>query len=340
MNKRRSKVDENKLRELFKKGYTYKQIGDFFGVSHWCIYKHCKRLGLKRGSGKRRGVPIEVFESEVSTEEFLEAFKQIKTLQEKCITKLDEITLDVDPDIKYIMLCFFADLHLGHLGVDYDLLKEYIKILEETENAYVVFLGDVVDADVYPNWRSYENLPEQLVWKFFESLMIRLRGKIVAVCRGNHEYRLQKLVGVDLAEIILSRLGIPYLSFGGDIRVKAGDITYLIHVIHKTRYRSVINPVHACIRLAHLRTDADIIVHAHYHEPSLAQINIRNKQRVLMTVGTFLTESDYAHSIGLTPSTQRMNFRMPCVILNCRRKEMQGYLDLELARYLLNKLND
>ena len=173
-----------------------------------------------------------------------------------------------------------ADLHIGDLCCDFKLIRERLDYIKETENAYCILNGDLMDTaiassigDTYgANLQPMEQLKHCV--KLFEPI----KDKILAVLPGNHENRVYKSDGLDITELMCAQLGIPqkyspttallFIRFGKNPkRTPYRPLCYTVYVTHGSgggrREGGKVN------RLADLAAivDSDIYIHAHTHLP-------------------------------------------------------------------------
>lgn len=184
------------------------------------------------------------------------------------------------PYAEVIEIHSMADLHIGDSSCDYKSILERIEYIKNTDNAYCVLDGDLMDTaiassigDTYgANLQPMEQLKQCV--KIFEPI----KEKILAVLPGNHENRVYKSDGLDITELLCAQLGIPdkyspttallFIRFGKNTkRTPYRPQLYTVYVTHGSgggrREGGKVN------RLADLASivDADIYIHAHTHLP-------------------------------------------------------------------------
>ena len=172
-----------------------------------------------------------------------------------------------------------ADLHIGDIHSDFKLIMAKIEHIKNTDNAYCILGGDLMDAaiatsigDTYgASLQPMEQLKQCV--KIFEPI----KHKILAVLPGNHEHRIYKSDGLDITELMCSQLGIHekyssttallFIRFGNSHKGHGRPRLYTAYVTHGSgggrREGGKIN------KLADLASivDADIYIHAHTHLP-------------------------------------------------------------------------
>ena len=111
------------------------------------------------------------------------------------------IKIDLPKDVTEIELHIFADEHIGDEHCDLDRLKERIKYVSETPNAYCLLNGDILDnatkTSIGDTYTQEFNPMEQL--KVATELFSPLKDKILAITHGNHEARTYRKEGIDLS---------------------------------------------------------------------------------------------------------------------------------------------
>ena len=199
---------------------------------------------------------------------------------------MEIIKVDLGADYDNIELHIFADEHIGDNNCDIDRLKERIKYVEETPNAYCVLNGDLMDnatrtsiGDIYANSVS----PMKQV-EFVVDLFRPIQHKILAITHGNHENRTYRKEGIDLSRVVAAELGLIerysatsvmlYIQVGQNTRHgrknKDGNYTKLVYSVYMLHGGGGGRKEGAkAIRLADMAAivDADIYIHSHTHLP-------------------------------------------------------------------------
>lgn len=199
------------------------------------------------------------------------------------------IKVDLPRDLKSIEIHTFADEHIGDEHCDIARLKERIKYVAETPNAYCIFNGDIIDnatrTSIGDCYTAQFQPMEQL--KYATELFMPVAAKTLFFTNGNHEARTYRKEGIDLSYLLAANLGVldkysptsalVFLRFGEVSRGKkesngSGNIRrvcYTIYALHGSgggRKEGA-----KAIRLADMAAivDADIFCHAHTHLPMI-----------------------------------------------------------------------
>ena len=212
------------------------------------------------------------------------------------------IKKDLSEEIKGIELHIFADEHIGDENCDLERLKERIKYVSETPNAYCVLNGDILDnatkTSIGDTYTQEFNPMEQL--QTAVEIFGPIANKCLAISHGNHENRTYKKEGINLSYLLAAQLGLAdvysptsaliFLRFGKS-RNHSGTSkqNYSIYMLHGSGGGGRKEGAKA-IRLADMNSiiDADIFIHGHTHLPMIMKqayhrIDPRNSTVSLVT---------------------------------------------------------
>lgn len=149
--------------------------------------------------------------------------------------RVARVTLPWRPRIR---LVFSGDEHVGNRECDEQLLQATVAAIAADEDAYLIGLGDTIDAI---NWHDKRFEPNQLAdWMTigdladiaraetarYAEIMRPVRGRILALCQGNHEEALGHYAERDVYRDISEALGVPpdrRLGFGGFLQIRIAD---------------------------------------------------------------------------------------------------------------------
>jgi len=169
---------------------------------------------------------------------------------------------------------------MGDKHCDIRLIQERIRYIQETDNAYAILNGDLMNnatktsvSDSY----AEKLTPMQQIGQAVE-LMAPIKNKILSIQTGNHEARTYKKEGIDLTEIMARELGL------GDKFSDTASLIFIRMGWNEKRKRKQWYTIFAnhgsgggrkegakAIRLADMASivDADIYIHSHTHLPMI-----------------------------------------------------------------------
>lgn len=204
-------------------------------------------------------------------------------INNKAVTEIKVIKIDLPSGLERVELHVFADLHLGDSHCDISSVKERIAYVRDTDNAYCILNGDLVNnatktsiSDSYSEQLSPMEQIEQAV-----SLFAPIQNKILCINSGNHELRTYKKEGIDLTAVMARELGLYerfspamsmiFLRFGKSSRRKAEGRKTLYTILSVHGSGGGRKEGAKAIRLADMAciADADIYIHSHTHLPMI-----------------------------------------------------------------------
>ena len=236
-----------------------------------------------------------------------------------------------------------ADLHLGDPHCDEASIKERVKRIAETPNAYCLLNGDLMNvatktsvSDIYA-----ETLTPMQQLKRAEYILSPLRGKILGATIGNHEERIVKTDSIDLVEILSREMKFPYCPDGLLLFIKLGELTgnkhfrqtiYSLYMTHGTGGgRTMGGKVNAVQRMAQA-VDADVYVMSHVHTPSVTRdmyyrtdlptCTAKPVERLYVITGASMDYGGYGQRQMYTPASKQS----PVIRLRGDRKEADAVI--------------
>lgn len=261
------------------------------------------------------------------------------------------IKSDLPEELTHIELHIFADEHMGDENCDMQRLKERIKYIEDTPNAFCVINGDIMDnatkTSIGDTYTQTINPMEQIANAV--EIFSPIKHKILAISHGNHEARTYRKEGIDLSAIMAVRLdlidkytptsALLFLRFGKSTCRKESNgsgkyrkICYTLYMLHGSgggRKEGA-----KAIRLADMASivDTDIYIHSHTHLPMIMKqgfyrIDPRNNtvafvDKLFVNTASNLNYGGYGEAQEFKPSSKQT----PVIYLNGQKKEMNATL--------------
>jgi UDP-2,3-diacylglucosamine pyrophosphatase LpxH len=153
-------------------------------------------------------------------------------------------------------------------------------------NDPILLMGDLGDyglsnspgASVYEQSFSSQDQAEEI-----QELLEPFKDQVVGLITGNHEERIRKRTGYDISRSIAKNLSIPYLGFGGVLRIIVAGRGFTVFAKHgKSGAATLGGKVAAIMKYRHLFPEADVYLMGHVHHlmhvPDEVKIyNTRNK---------------------------------------------------------------
>lgn len=265
---------------------------------------------------------------------------------------METVKIDLSSDLKSIEIHTFADLHLGDKHTDYQLIKERLNYVKNTENAFAILNGDLMNNATKTSVSdSYaEEIPPMEQIQKAVDLFEPIKDKILCITSGNHESRTYNKEGIDLMEIVARQLGLydrfsktgillfvrfGKLSHGKKNTNGNGEIRKVCYTLYATHGSGGGRKEGSkAIRLADMASiiDVDIYIHSHthlamimkqaYYRTDVQNSTCRCVDKLFVNTGATLNYGGYGQKFEYKPSSKDN----PVIILSGVKKEFTARL--------------
>ena len=257
-----------------------------------------------------------------------------------------------------VTVFFVGDLHYGSVFTDHEWVHEVFQKIDETPNAYAVFMSNMIDNAIpakFPDGMLSNSIPpdKQVVAMRKMVQGLNEHGKVLgAVTSPCHEGWTAQKTGQDINALIYGFEGrkFPVLENGGRLTLEFPGAEYTLGLYHKIGpFRSNFNLTHGLKQMNRLRQgmQCDIVAGAHYHNGAVESVfdGIGENRRQLVYVQSGSAKGiDHIHdawSMGNMGATGEPTGQS--VTLWATEKKMDEHLNFEtglLAQesYLLTHL--
>ena len=213
-------------------------------------------------------------------------------------------------EVKLIPL---GDIHLGEAGCDTKLLKGTLDYIKKSDSQ-VIGMGDYINAgtrnsvsDIYSETMNPMEEYETMI-EYLEPIKENIWGFLV----GNHEYRIWRESGINVAKFMAKELDTKYLGFSIFTKLKVKNQNYSIYATHGSSGAWTPEGKLRAVRKLGESFDADVYLMGHVHDLSVQSeerraINYKNKvidrrKRYYVITGHFLNyEDSYAEMRNMKP---------------------------------------
>ena len=225
------------------------------------------------------------------------------------IQVIDHITNE-----KKVKLVPVGDLHLGAPTCNIEKFLGTIDYIKKS-GALVILMGDLMEAaskhSVSSGWVDQEIKPQDQLDLLCEVLE-PIKGQILCLIEGNHEFRIWNEVGIRVAKIMASKLGVPFVGYSCFVRLKVQKQNYVIYAQHGSSGAMYGHTKMAAVKRTAQHTEADIYLYAHVHElaaesQSFRKLDLRSRtvkysKKQFVITGHFLEyENSYAERKNYFP---------------------------------------
>jgi UDP-2,3-diacylglucosamine pyrophosphatase LpxH len=232
------------------------------------------------------------------------------------------------------LLAFISDIHLGSAYTDYQRLEAEVEAIVGTPNAYVWFLGDIVDAFFWmpANQDDIENVQEQ--YEYAQSLFKYLADhqKLIIGTAGNHDMWIKKS-GVNPYTHFTEQTGAYFTHGTTYLTARVVNESYKITGGHQFLGRSYLNPNHSQGRAYRSEgaMGSDVVVSGHYHtkgiqETAFPGYNGTSQKVTMIALGAYKPEDEFTRTKGFAYRDSNAMYGA-CVTLS-RDGHVQPYYDI------------
>lgn len=263
-----------------------------------CIY-----LSGSTGDGR-------LIESEDAEEDIYAIIRKMHTVQTMNTTSIAQPEIHKRINSDRIYLVGYGDLHIENLGTDLERIETELRIMSETPNLYVVFMGDLTDNSVKYLENNFDTyLTPKAARGFGCRIFDALGDKLICAIKGCHEAHSEEKADYDYVEEYCKNNHISFLNERGILTLElANEHVLNIALAHKAQGYSMYNPFHPAIRLIREHyPEADVVITAHQHQSGIAIQNEQGKPRAMITIGTRKQGDRYATRRGFIPQLPNKN---------------------------------
>lgn len=256
---------------------------------------------------------------------------------------MKSIKVELGSDIDSLEIHTLADWHIGDKHCKINEIKNTLKYIKETPNAYVILNGDLMNnatkqsvSDCY----AEEMKPQEQLQTLCD-LIEPIKDKVLFITQGNHEARTYKTDGIDLTAIMTKQLGIfdRYTREGGVLFLRFGKhskyrrrMCYTFYICHGSGGgKKEGGKANGLCDLASI-VDTDIYIHAHTHLPMVIKENffridtsnscVTEAEKLFVNSAATLSYGGYGQHFKFKPA----NSTSPIIYLNGHKKMFSAKL--------------
>lgn len=207
-----------------------------------------------------------------------------------------------------VQLLPLYDWHLGSEECDEKLVDSIIDYIKKTPNCYTFMGGDLIECAIYGKLNNSHTQKYQ-VQEQVELLCEKLepiKDKILFAICGNHEHRVEKATGLDVAALIALNLGVPYYKWETQFMLKLNSNknkndkrNVIIYAHHGSGGGSTSGAKINAVERLHFRAPFANIVysgHVHFTSETRKQLNFMSAQGHIKSMIQYFISCGTAHS--------------------------------------------
>jgi len=232
---------------------------------------------------------------------------------------MDIITKELPDHFERLELFPVNDIHLGDALSQEKKFHNFINMIQQEENRYLVLIGDLINNNLKTSVGSCydDTMPPSQQKKEMRKMLEPVKDRILCMVSGNHEMRTKKEADQDVTEDIAEWLRVPYsedkailkLSFGKKPNGKRQ--VYIIYMVHGwTGGRKTGRALDNIEDLAKVVL-ADVYIAGHAHKraaekptfflPDLYNNKVRQIEQLFALSAGWLDYGGYAARGGMRP---------------------------------------
>lgn len=208
-----------------------------------------------------------------------------------------------------VCVLVLGDMHIGSPSTDYPRLDRIASLLTEPHlGVYGVFVGDVVDAMIWPGVRYEGRASPISVHKEVLTAVGWMReassaGRLIGGVCGNHDLVSEKLAGLSHFALAMEQLTVPFAKNELLVDVQVGSETYKWEIRHSVRNSggATLNRANGIQRhqLFNHR-DTEVACCGHVHKSGVSEDTRHGRKRFGIQVGAYKVSDldDYAVENG------------------------------------------
>ncbi|MCR4284473.1 MAG: hypothetical protein NUV97_00320 [archaeon] len=272
----------------------------------------------------------------------IERLQELQTLRKETDIFKDRLPVRVETDYPYFFLLPLSDVHLGHVGVNYEALKTYVKTIQEYP-FYTLTLGDMGDF-FNPKILAHAMLGDVInpgaQMEAMQGFYGALGHKVLGIVDGNHERFAESAAGVEVYRWITEDAGIPLLNSGAVMDLKVNDVEYKGLLAHRfAKVNSMFNKTHGGLQQIRFHAEPlDFVISGDKHLGAATQTFQGGRPITVVQTGTFKTDDQWGKSVGFI---EPPNIFFPVLAFDTRvKKPVLQITDLDQAVEFTEAIDD
>jgi hypothetical protein len=124
-----------------------------------------------------------------------------------------------------------TDVHLGSRHSNAAYFQAFIDYIMQVPNCVTILNGDLAETATKDSvgaamFEEEANIPEQLATLHEMLKPLAKAGKILGMGPGNHEQRVENLIGINPMQLLAEKLDVPYFGHQGFFQIVVNGISY------------------------------------------------------------------------------------------------------------------
>jgi DNA polymerase II small subunit/DNA polymerase delta subunit B len=200
-----------------------------------------------------------------------------------------------------------TDVHLGNRHANAPYFKAFVDYILHTPNCVTILNGDLAETATKDSvgaamFEENANIPEQLATLHEMLKPLVDAGKILGMGPGNHEQRVENLIGINPMQLLAEKLGVPYFGHQGFFKIIVNGIHYNCAFHHGTGGGGTVGSKSSAAEKMNKVVIADLYFSGHthgrqYHKDIIYQFD-ENEEDLVPLIRTYVVGGSFLEYWG------------------------------------------
>jgi hypothetical protein len=189
---------------------------------------------------------------------------------------------DLSPNFKEVIVVPIGDVHYGNPMFSKHHLIRAINFVGAAPNRKTILTGDLAECVIKTSKGdlSTQKHRVQEQYEYIRDIFMPIRGHILGITQGNHEWRIDDVAQMDLCDMWSKDWGCPYgkeelltkISFGsGNARMRDAHYSYFIYATHGYGGARTKGAKNVKVERSSHQVHADVYIMSHDHDASIQE---------------------------------------------------------------------
>ncbi len=187
---------------------------------------------------------------------------------------------ELSKKFKEVIIAPVSDIHYGNPMFSKHHLQKTIDFILSAPNIYTILNGDLAECVIKTSKGDIASQKARVdeQYEFIRDAFMPCKERILGITQGNHEFRIDDAVTMDLCKMWAKDWGCPYgrdellvkVSFGGgNARMEAAPYSYFIYATHGFGGARTKGAKNVKVERSSHQVHADVYIMSHDHDASI-----------------------------------------------------------------------
>lgn len=201
-----------------------------------------------------------------------------------------------------------TDVHLGSRHANAEYFKAFIDYIMQIPNCVTILNGDLAETATKESvgtamFEEEANIPEQLAVLHELLKPLAEAGKILGIGPGNHEQRVENMIGINPMQILAEKLDVPYFGHQGFFQIIVNGINYNCAFHHGSGGGSTVASKSSAAEKMNKVVQADLYFSGHthgrqYHKDVIYEFPTDGSDELIPVIRTYVVGGSFLEYWG------------------------------------------